>query len=86
MPVFPTLPRRQLRDVDDAAPFKLVTAEGCLPVAATSAGNLDAAQAASASGLPLWQWLCLVVCHSLLLEASMRPSPSSPSSFCTAES
>jgi hypothetical protein len=60
------------RDVDDAAPF--VAAEGRW--AATWAGNLDAAQAASASGL-------VMLCHSLLLEASRRLSPSSSSSFCS---
>ena len=63
------------RDVDDAAP--LMTAEGRW--AATRGGSLDAARAASASGL-------VMLCHSPLLEASMRLSPSSPSSLCTAES
>ncbi len=61
------------RDVDDVAP--LVAAEGRW--AANWAGNLDAA---SAAGL-------VMLCHSpLLLEASRRLSPSSSSSFCTAES
>ncbi len=63
------------RDVDGAAP--LVTSEGCW--AATWAGNLDAARAASASGL-------VMICHSLLFSALRRLSPSSSSSFCTAES
>ena len=49
------------RDVDHAAP--LVTAEGRL--AATWAGNLDAARAASASGL-------VMLCHSLLLAALIK--------------
>ncbi len=64
------------RDVDDAAP--LVTAEGCLPVAATWAGNLNlvlyAAQAAGASGL-------VMLCHSFfkLLGASRQGHRSSSS-------
>ncbi len=65
------------RDVDDAAP--LVAAEGRLAATWAASGNLDAARAASASGL-------VMLCHSLLLEASRRLSPSSSSSFCTAES
>ncbi len=52
------------RDVDAAL---WVTAEGRR--AATRAGSLDAARAASASGL-------VVLCHSLLLEASKRPAES----------
>ncbi len=64
------------RDVDDAAP--LVTAEG-RRWTATWAVSLDAARAASASGL-------VMLCHSLLLEASRRLSPTSSSSFCTVES
>jgi hypothetical protein len=63
------------RDVDGVAP--LVTSEGRW--AATWAGNLDAAPAASASGL-------VMLCHSLLLAGSRRLSPSSSSSFCIAES
>ncbi len=63
------------RDVDNAAP--LVTAGGRW--AATWAGSLDAARAASASGL-------VVLCHSLLFVASRRLSPISSSSFCTADS
>ncbi len=64
------------RDVDDAAPS--VTAE--FRCAATWAGSLDAARAVSASDL-------VILCHSLLLEASRRLSPSSSStgSFWTAE-
>ncbi len=53
-----------MRDVDDAAP--LVTAEGRW--AAASAGSLNVARAASASGL-------LMLCHSLFLGASRRLSP-----------
>ena len=67
-----------VRDVDDAA--TLVTAEGRW--AATWAGNLDAARAASASG----ESGLVMLCHSLLLEASRRLSPISSSSFCTADS
>ncbi len=61
------------RDVDDAAP--LVTAEGRW--AATWAVSLHVARAAArASGL-------VMLCRSLLLEASRRLSPSSSSSFCS---
>ena len=69
------VPMAVARDHVDAA--LLVTAEGRW--AATRAGSLDAARAAGASGL-------VMLCRSLLLEASTRLSPSSPSSLCTAES
>jgi hypothetical protein len=64
------------RDVDVAP---LVTAEGRWT--ATWAIRWDPARAASASGL-------VMLSHSPSLEApgTRRPSPSSPSSFCTAES
>jgi hypothetical protein len=41
-------------------------------VAATWAGNLDAAQAASASGLPLWQWLLVITGYDVMPLALVR--------------
>jgi hypothetical protein len=66
------------RDVD-AALLVLVTAQGRWATTPSPARGLDAGRAAGASRLAM-------LCHSPLLEASRRLSPSSPSSLCTAKS
>ena len=68
--MLPAIPRRAARDVDDAAP--LVTAKSRWAATSAASGRIDAAQAASASGL-------VMLCHSLLsrhLEKELM-SPSS---------